>query len=201
MEIAILLNKIAEFSLRAKIETLLNAKSCQRSPGLAVIVINNLLGEDQGRSDRVAVPSHLSPSWRPSCPPHTWRQSKSGDCGGGSTCLLISAGASARWMDADAGLNCFNSLPPGVARPANSQAMTLKLPAFGEPHPEGMNASRRWSAPGVSGFRQPSLAEGSCQLAGPCGYGSTLTATRGAFVASARSRVQSGKPLALATAM
>ena len=48
MEIAILLNKIAGFSLRAKIETLLNAKSCQRGPGLAAIVINNLLGEDYG---------------------------------------------------------------------------------------------------------------------------------------------------------
>ena len=42
------LNKIAGFSLRAKIETLLNAKSCQGCPGLATIVINNLLGEDHG---------------------------------------------------------------------------------------------------------------------------------------------------------
>jgi hypothetical protein len=50
MEIAILLNKIAGFSLRAKIETLLNAKSCQRGPGLAATVINNLLGEDYGSS-------------------------------------------------------------------------------------------------------------------------------------------------------
>ena len=48
MGIAILLNKIAGFSLRAKIEILLNAKSCQRGPGLAAIVINNLLGEDLG---------------------------------------------------------------------------------------------------------------------------------------------------------
>jgi hypothetical protein len=49
MAIALLLNKIASFSLRAKIETLLNAKSCQRGPGLAAIVINNPLGEDQGQ--------------------------------------------------------------------------------------------------------------------------------------------------------
>ncbi len=48
MEIALLPNKIAGFSLRAKIETLLNAKSCQRGPGLVAIVINNPLGEDQG---------------------------------------------------------------------------------------------------------------------------------------------------------
>ena len=46
MEIGLLLNKMAGFSLRAIIETLLNAKSCQRGPDLAAIVINNLLGED-----------------------------------------------------------------------------------------------------------------------------------------------------------
>ncbi len=44
----VLLNEIKAFSFRAKIETLLNAKSCQSGPGLAAIVINNLLGEDQG---------------------------------------------------------------------------------------------------------------------------------------------------------
>ena len=48
MEIALLLNKTAGFSLRAKIETRLNAKSWQRGPGLVAIVINNPLGEDQG---------------------------------------------------------------------------------------------------------------------------------------------------------
>ena len=37
-------------SVRAKIEILLNAKSCQRGPGLVTIVINNPLGEDQGGS-------------------------------------------------------------------------------------------------------------------------------------------------------
>ncbi len=48
MEIALLLNKTADFSSRAKIGTLLNAKSCQKGPGLAASVINNLLGEVQG---------------------------------------------------------------------------------------------------------------------------------------------------------
>jgi len=54
MEIALLLNKMAGFSLRAIIEILLNAKSCQRGPGLAAIVINNLLGEDHGPRKGVA---------------------------------------------------------------------------------------------------------------------------------------------------
>src|ERR1022692_4589666 len=58
MEIAILLNKIAGFSLRAKIETLLNDKSCQGGPGLAAIVINNLLGEDYGGSSPLAQLRH-----------------------------------------------------------------------------------------------------------------------------------------------
>ncbi len=54
MEIALLLNKIAGFSLRAKIETLLNTKSCQSGPGLAAIAINNLLGEDYGETQILA---------------------------------------------------------------------------------------------------------------------------------------------------
>ena len=53
MEIALLLNKIAGFSLRAKIETRLNAKSWQRGPGLVAIVINNPLGEDQGCAEAI----------------------------------------------------------------------------------------------------------------------------------------------------
>ena len=44
----LLLNESVVLIMRAKIETLLNAKSCQRGPGLAAIVINNLLGEDLG---------------------------------------------------------------------------------------------------------------------------------------------------------
>ena len=47
------LNKIAGFSLRAKIETRLDAKSWQRGPGLVAIVINNPLGEDQGCAEAI----------------------------------------------------------------------------------------------------------------------------------------------------
>jgi hypothetical protein len=65
MEIAILLNKTAVFSLRAKIETLLNAKSCQRGPGLAAIVINNLLGEDLGNGSQLDGRSGRVHEWLP----------------------------------------------------------------------------------------------------------------------------------------
>ena len=72
----LLLNKTAGFSLRAIIETLLNAKSCQRGPGLAVIVINNLLGEDQGLyfntknaalTNARVMPNDSARGWRPLC--------------------------------------------------------------------------------------------------------------------------------------
>ena len=50
-----MLNEIKVLSFRAKIEPLLNTKSCQRGPGLAAIVINNLLGEDYGAAKEVDV--------------------------------------------------------------------------------------------------------------------------------------------------
>ena len=58
----LLLNESVVLIMRAKIETLLNAKSCQRGPGLAAIVINNLLGEDLGHPSPLATHAGL---WQP----------------------------------------------------------------------------------------------------------------------------------------